>query len=126
MALPLKKTNLNNNLEHTILNQRSKNNFTIISNNNNNNSKQLSLLELITISLEKDNKGKEYLHMLLNKGKTYEALEFAQALYVREIITEGLITKIAYTHFIKMQNSHINSKSKNELIQMYPKIEYLK
>ena len=62
----------------------------------------------------------------LNAGNTYAALEVAQIYYSQDLIPEWLITKIAHKHYLKMVASHIDTRYINELVKMYPKMEYIK
>lgn len=60
---------------------------------------------------------------LLHRGKTYEALEIAIALEKNKVIPTEILTDIAYLHYIKMVNSHLNSKTINDFVSKYPGIK---
>ncbi len=88
--------------------------------------KKIFLIDEIQKTLNCNQFEKQLLLKRIEVGDTYHSLEIAQRLYKRKLMDEWLITKIAYKHYIKMQNSHIKTKYLNELVMMYPKMEYLR
>jgi len=118
MLIKNKKIKLNTNLVNKIIP------LTLIVNNSskliNKNQTLISKLESI---LEDCDENKQKLINYLKFGKTYEALEIVN-LYENNLISQEIITEIAYWHYKKMKRSHIKSKYLNEHIMKYPKVEY--
>ncbi len=88
--------------------------------------KKIFLIDEIQKTLDCNEFEKDILLKRIERGDTYNSLKIAQKLYSENLMDEWLITKIAYKHYIKLQRSFVDTKYLNELVMMYPKMEYLR